>query len=392
MPLLAIGLNHQTADVPIREQFSVSRNNLPQILLGLKKAGVSEVILLSTCNRTELYCVAEHSSSVIEALCLLCQVNSKNLPNIWYIYHDQAALCHLVSVATGLDSMILGEPQIFGQVKEAYACAKQAGTVGKILHQIFQHCFFLTKKIRSETNIGKNPVSIAFAATTLAKHIFAEPAECKVLLIGAGDTIARTAQHFHKQGVHQFYFVNRTISHAAHLAETFQAPVFELSELAHPLAEADIIVTATESRSYLISYTLLAEITKHNLSKPILLLDLSIPRNIDPDITRLADCYLYGIDDLQSVVLDNFEKRRDAAELAKEIIQHEVAQFFCKQKNTVQNEKIAHFTEHLAAMISAFEEDTQHMHATETVITAAKKLVRHTHYQTLKFLRSWHDS
>lgn len=387
MPLLAIGLNHQTASVAIREQFFVSHTMLTDVLLSLQKTDITEAVLLSTCNRTELYCIAEHSERAIAALCQLCRVDAKTVTAIWYIYHDQAALRHLVAVAAGLDSMILGEPQIFGQVKEAYAAAQQAHTVGKMLHQTFQYCFYLAKKVRSETHIGKNPVSVAFAASTLAKHIFADPAQCNITLIGAGNTIELTARHFQKQGVQHFNFVNRTMARAAHLAEQFQGSAFALSEIPYALAEADIIVTATESQQHLITYDLLEKITAHHTAtRPILLLDLSIPRNIEPKIANLADCYLYGIDDLQSVVLENFEKRRDAAKLAEEIIAHEVEQFFIKQKNVRTAANIHQFNEQIIQLLTDFEQDIKKISNADEVIKTAKKLTKNLQHKLLKFL------
>lgn len=387
MPLLAIGLNHQTAAVSIREQFFVPHTMLADVLLGLQKAGIAEAVLLSTCNRTELYCMAEHSETAIAALCQLCHVDAEKVADIWYIYHDQAALRHLVAVAAGLNSMILGEPQILGQVKEAYAAAQKAHTVGKVLHQTFQYCFSLAKKVRSETHIGKNPVSVAFAASTLAKHIFADPAECKITLVGAGNTIELTARHFQKQGVQQFNFVNRTMARAAHLAEQFHGSAFALSEMTYALAEADIIVTATESQQHLITYDLLEKITAHHTAtRPILLLDLSVPRNIEPKIAKLADCYLYGIDDLQSIVLENFEKRRDAAKLAEEIITHEVEQFFIKQKNALNAASIHQFNAHMIQLLTDFEQDIEKISNADEVIKAAKKLTKAMQHQLLKFL------
>jgi glutamyl-tRNA reductase len=386
MPLLALGLNHQTADLPLREKFAVSSARMPQVLHQLQAAGIAEIVLLSTCNRTELYCVAEHSDEVIAALCAVCGVAVNDMQKVWYVYHGQDALKHLVRVAAGLDSMILGEPQILGQVKEAYELAQQAGTVRTTLHRLFQQCFFLAKKVRSETSIGKNPVSIAFAAATLAKHIFSNMADCHLVLLGAGDTIELTARHFQRQGVNKFYFVNRTLKNAQQLAEKFQAPAFELSELICPLIKADIIITATDSQEFLITKKNVQSIFSQGKPRAILLLDLAVPRNIDPQIANLPDCYLYGIDDLQTVVLDNLEQRRDAAKLAKQIIDRESEQFFYKQKIAEQGAFIEEFNGQVKARVAAFEQDIDAMQNLPEVITRSKKLVKQMQHDVLKFL------
>lgn len=388
MSFLVVGLNHQTASLSVREQFAFPKEKIPEILEVLKqKTQLAEFVLLSTCNRTEIYAAAEHSDILIKVLPEIAKDVFVPQEDIWYVYHEEAALQHLVQVATGLNSMILGEPQILGQVKEAYDLAVQAGMVGKVLHRMFQQAFFLSKKIRHETDIGKNPVSVAYAAVNLAKHIFADLAACKILMLGAGETIELAAKHFSDQGAKTFYFVNRSLENALKLAHYFHASAFELTELETLLPEADIIVAATDSPDALITCPMFQRVVEKHHGRAWFLLDLAVPRNIVPDIANLPDCYLYSIDDLQSIVFDSFEQRQEAAKIAQEIVELEVDGFFRKQKIAIYGEEIKKFTDNVDKMIEQFVQEAGSHTQVKDVMMLGKKLAKRVQHEALEFFR-----
>lgn len=382
MSLLIVGLNHQTAPLAVRECFAFSKENVPKLLRQFNEA---EIVLLSTCNRMEIISNVEHSDALIKTLCTIFQLDQQSLKNHWYVYHEVAAMEHLVRVTSGLDSMILGEPQIFGQVKTAYEIAQQAGTVGKTLNQIFQHVFSLSKKVRSETTIGKNSISVAYTAVNLAKHIFSDLANCRVLVLGAGEAAKLAAKHFAEHHVKVFYFVSRTLENAMALAHQYHGEGFELNELPMLLSKVDIILTAIENQASLISYEMLQQSIKESM-KPLLLLDLSVPRNIAPTIASLPDCYLYTIDDLQAIVQQGFTQRRDAANIANKIIEIEVEQFFRKQKVSAHATEIEHFTCQVENLIAEFTKVAEKNGYCEVEMKEAKKLAKQIHHQALVFL------
>ncbi len=393
MPLLLIGLNHHSAPVALREQIAFSALQITAALPRLcAAAGLSEALILSTCNRTEIYTLAAHSEPVLNWLIAERNLAPSEFSPHWYFHHGLAVVKHLAQVSSGLHSMILGEPQIFGQVKNAYQLAKQAGTLGGHLQPLFQHNFFVTKKIRTDTQIGQKPVSIAFTSVTLVRRIFAEPAACKVLLVGAGETIELVAQHLSELGLKSFRFVNRGLARASALATRFAGEAFELSELTTQLAQTDIIIAATDSAELLIHAEPLMAARAHLKRTPLLLIDLAVPRNIDPLIAKLSDCYLYSLDDLQSLIQETWQSRRDAALQAEAIIDMETRHYA---------KKIRHMA--LAPQISALNQQankirdqqlTEALHslakgaAVETVLQhLAHKLTQQLLHIPMKLLR-----
>ncbi|HVF36294.1 MAG TPA: glutamyl-tRNA reductase [Candidatus Saccharimonadia bacterium] len=330
MSLLALGLNHQTAPVALRERVAYGR---PEALLALGAlralAGVREAAIVSTCNRTELYCEVDDGgeSQLRRWLAQDRGLAPHQLDEFLYRHEDADAVRHLYRVATGLDSMVLGEPQILGQVKEAYHIAREAGTVHSALERLFQTAFAVAKRVRTDTRIGANPVSVAFAAVRLAQQVFADLEKCTVMMIGAGDTIELVAQHLARSGVGRMLVANRTLANAEALAERHDAQPLALADLGRHLHEADVVIASTASREPVVSRDAVAAALRERRRKPMLLLDLAVPRDIEPSTASLDDVYLYTIDDLGAVIEENLRSRRQAAREADAIIDLQVEHF-----------------------------------------------------------------
>ena len=330
MTLLTLGLNYQTAPVSVREKLAFPADILPaalQDLLCVK--GVSEAAILSTCNRTEFYCTtqSENPNVLIDWIAQNKQLHTKELTPYFYSYSDDATIRHIFRVACGLDSMILGEPQILGQMKTAYQAACDAGTMGKLLGKLFQHTFTAAKKVRTDTAIGSSPVSVAFAAVQLAQQIFDKLSEQTALLIGAGETIELTARHLSQQGIGRIIIANRTFEKAHQLAEQFNGYAITLAEMPNHLAEADIVISSTASQLPILGKGRVESALKVRKRKPMFMVDLAVPRDIEAEVEQLDDVYLYTVDDLQHTIEQNMQSRREAAEQAEEIIDTQVAHF-----------------------------------------------------------------
>jgi glutamyl-tRNA reductase len=328
MTLLAIGINHQTAPVELRERVAFADHALPAALEGLRELpSVREVVLLSTCNRTELYAVTEDDGRALDAWMASHPADAGRQDMAAYLYRhqDADAVRHLFRVATGLDSLVLGEPQILGQVKQAWAAARGAGTLGGQLDRLFQQAFVAAKRARTDTRIGANPVSVASTAVHLAQATFARLEDAVVLLVGAGETIELVARHLGK--VKRLLVANRTLAHAQDLASRNGGVALPLDELQRHLAEADIVFCATASREPVIRRAQVEAALAQRRHRPMLLLDLAVPRDVEPAVAELKDAFLYTIDDLERAVEDNRRSRREAAEAAEAIVDLQVARF-----------------------------------------------------------------
>lgn len=318
MSLIACGINHQTAPLAIREQLVFTPEQAIQPLKGFIANGYArEAAILSTCNRTEFYCELENPSHL---LAWLRDYSAVELEPHLYFYQEQAAVKHILRVASGLDSMVLGEPQILGQMKQAVAAAAKAGTLGSVLHRLFQHVFTVTKQVRTDTAIGASPVSIAYAAVTLAKRIFENLSEQTALLIGAGDTIALAARHLFEHKVKRLIIANRTLANAERLAQQFAGEAITIADIPHYLAGADIVITATASPLPILGKGSIETALKARKQRPIFMADLAVPRDIEPEVSHLSNVYLYPIDALQDIVEDNLLSREKAAAQAEQII------------------------------------------------------------------------
>ena len=302
--------------------------SLPAALAALSGLpGVQEVVVVSTCNRTEVYAVTDgDGSGLIDWLATHPQ-GSADLRAYLYQHHGVQAVQHLFRVAAGLDSMVLGEPQILGQVKQAWMAARAQGTLHGALDRLFQHAFATAKRARTDTRIGAHPVSVASAAVRLAQNVFARLDDSTVLLIGAGETIELAARHLSEGKVRRLLVANRTLVHAQDIATRHGGVALPLSELDRHLAEADVVFSATASRETVVARAQVEAALAVRRHRPMLLVDLAVPRDIDPEIAQLKDAYLYTVDDLQRAVEDNIRSRRESAVEAEAIIELQAARF-----------------------------------------------------------------
>ncbi|MEJ2140958.1 MAG: glutamyl-tRNA reductase [Gammaproteobacteria bacterium] len=330
MTLLAFGINHKTAPVEIREKVAFAPEKLSDALQQLTHtANIHEAAIVSTCNRTELYCGVDSGDAniITEWFSHYHHLSSKDVAPYIYTHTDNAAVQHILRVASGLDSLVLGEPQILGQIKDAYAAASEAGTIGRQLNRLFQHTFSVAKQVRTDTAIGASPVSVAFAAVNLAKQIFSDLGEHTALLIGAGDTIELVARHLHEQQVKKIVVANRTIERAQTLAEQFDGEAIALSDIPERLVEADIIISSTASQLPILGKGAVERALKSRKHRPMFMVDIAVPRDIEPEVSSLGDVYLYTVDDLQEVIEEGRQSREQAAEQAEEIIEQQVEHF-----------------------------------------------------------------
>jgi glutamyl-tRNA reductase len=314
MPLHILGLNHNTAPVEIREQVILAGDDCARALRELVQLpGIGEAVALSTCNRTEFY--VEGGPGGDEALRSWLvrdrQLNAQT-GNALYALDDDAAIRHLFRVACGLDSMVLGEPQILGQLKDAFRLAESAGTVGRQLNRLFQHTFSVAKKVRTDTEIGASPVSVAYAAVSLANQFFAGFSQHTALLIGAGTTIELVARHLTGKGIGRLFVANRDIARAHNLATQFGGFALPLSELDGTLPEADMLISSTASPDVVVTLQQMKKAIRQRRRKPIFAVDIAVPRDLDPAIRELDDVYLYSIDDLDQVVMEGQSNRQAA--------------------------------------------------------------------------------
>ena len=330
MTLLALGLNHKTAPIDIRERVSFG----PDIVVGALRslaehAGAGEAVIVSTCNRTEIYCAGDalDGDALQRWLSRFHGLDAALVRPYVYSYRDKEAVCHLFEVAAGLDSMILGEPQILGQVKSAFQTAQNSGAIGKLLGRLFQCTFALAKQVRTDTAIGNSPVSVAFAAVTLARQIFADLSAQTALLIGAGETIELAARHLHQHGLGRMVVANRTVERAHGLAAQFDGYAIALTEIAAHLPEADIVISSTAATHHVVTKDRVAQAMRGRRGDPLFLIDIAVPRDIDPAVNDLSDVFLYDIDDLNGVVEANLEERMREAQRAEVIIEEEMAEF-----------------------------------------------------------------
>jgi len=330
MGILTLGLNHNTAPILIRERLVFPAERLKFALLDLiKLPQIAEAAILSTCNRTELYCGIETDDQniLIDWIAQEQRLRREDFQPYLYFHTDAETIRHMFRVACGLDSMILGEPQILGQMKSAYQAAAEAGTLGKTLSKLFQHTFTAAKKVRTDTAIGSSPVSVAFAAVRLAQRIFDNLSQQTAILIGAGETIELTARHLAESKIGHLIIANRTYDKAHALATQFSGFAISLAELPKHLAEADIVVSSTASQLPILGKGSVESALKARKHKPMFMVDLAVPRDIEPEVAQLRDVYLYTVDDLRNTIEENLKSRQEAAKKAEEIIDTEVEHF-----------------------------------------------------------------
>ncbi|MGB2130254.1 MAG: glutamyl-tRNA reductase [Marinobacterium sp.] len=324
MALLALGINHKTASVEVRERVAFAPEKLAEALHeAQRQAQLSEVAILSTCNRTELYCATEleGTRALLEWLGRYHGLDVDELQRCSYAYWNEDAVRHMMRVASGLDSLVLGEPQILGQLKSAYSVAQEEGLVSVELGRLFRSTFTVAKDVRTQTAIGQNPVSVAYAAVSLAQHIFADMKDSRALLIGAGETIELVARHLKRAGVQQITVANRTLARALAVADEFDGRAVELSQIPDELPNTDILIASTASQLPILGKGAVESALKKRKHRPIFMVDIAVPRDIEPQVGELDDVYLYTVDDLREVIEENQRERQSAAAEAEGIIE-----------------------------------------------------------------------
>jgi len=332
MEIIVIGLNHKTATIEIREKVAFDGPKLGQAIEGIKKLDrVKESIILSTCNRVEIYAAVSDkkmgSEQIKEFISRFHNVNRDELDRALYVHEGVNAIRHVFRVASSLDSMVVGEPQILGQVKDAFEFALKSKSTGVYLNRLMKKAFSVAKKVRTETRIAENAVSISFAAVELAKKIFEDLSTKSFMLIGAGEMAELAARHLISNGVIDVYVTNRTYERAKELAEEFDGKVVPFDDFLEELVHIDIVICSTGAPDYILLKDQMQSIMKERKQRPVFIIDISVPRNIDPAINDLDNVYLYDVDDLQDVVDMNIKGRAKEAEKAERIILSEVESF-----------------------------------------------------------------
>lgn len=346
MDLLIVGVNHQTAPVALREKIAFTPEQLGPALKDLKvRENLSELSILSTCNRTEIYAIAtaEQSSNLIAWLASYHKESAEALATCVYSHFGAPALKHLMRVATGLDSMVLGEPQILGQLKDSFNTATEFDALGPRLNRISQNTYRVAKAVRTETAIGESTVSAASTAVDLASQLFASLAECSALLVGAGDTIEIVGKHLRSAGVTDIVIANRTLERAEQLAEQLSGKPATLNDLPVHLANADIVISSTSAELPIIGKGMAERALKTRRHRPIFMVDLAVPRDIEPEVNDLRDVYLYSIDDLQQIITENVSSRNEAALEAEAIIDRAVSEYGRDDKSRQVTDTLVRF-------------------------------------------------
>lgn len=328
MHLFALGVNHTTAPLSIREHVAFPSESLGQALRDLiMQRPVKEAAILSTCNRTELYCNTDEPQAALDWLARYHRLQLSAIQPYTYTLPSREAVKHAFRVAAGLDSMVLGEPQILGQIKQAVKVAEHAGTLGTLLHKLFQKTFAVAKEVRSSTSIGVNSISMAAAAVKLAQRIFGGMRPLSILFIGAGEMVELCAEHFAAQQPHAIAVANRTLERGAALAARFGGKAMLLSDLPEQLADYDIIITCTASQLPIVGLGMVERAVRIRRHRPIFMLDLAVPRDVESEVAELDDVFLYTVDDLAQLVQEGIGNRRQAAEEAESLINIRVDNF-----------------------------------------------------------------
>ena len=343
--IVAFGLNHKTASLDLRGKLSFAPEIVEKVLHDARTIlHVREIVLLSTCNRTEVYLfgnVSDHQ--IVTWLAMIKGTEINALSECFYSFRNEYAVKHMIEVASGLDSLVLGEPQIFGQIKSAFSVAKEAGTVSVNLEKVFQFIFSAAKRVRTETAIGKNPVSVASASVNLASKIFSDLGEAHALLIGAGETIELVAKHLVDNGIGKLTVANRTLNRARSFSERFSADVILLSDMPEMLKTVDILISSTASQLPILGKGAVEFALRRRKYKPMFMVDIAVPRDIEPQVEELADVYLYNVDDLADFIEDNVKARNIEANVAKVIIAEEVNSWSNQHKGLMAIKTIKEF-------------------------------------------------
>jgi glutamyl-tRNA reductase len=408
-----IGLNHRTADVAVRERFALAHACAPETWAVPPQGPLREVFILSTCNRVEVLAVGdacpqscpdmceaaydEARAAILHAWANACGQTAADLEPHVCVLRGQEAVRHLFSVASSLDSMVLGEPQILGQMKDAYRDAVGAHAAGTLINRLLHKAFHVAKRVRSETAVAANAVSVSYAAVELAKRIFGDMRACRAMLVGAGEMAELAAAHLVQAGIRQLIVVNRTPAHAEELAKRFHGEAVPLDRLFDRLAEADIVIASTGAREPIIRPDALQPVLHARRNRPMFFIDIAVPRDVDPAINAFDNVYVYDIDDLKETVEDNVRQRKDEAHKALRIIDEECAAFAAWQDGLTAQPTIVdlirrHETyarEELARTLKRLGDraDAETVDALKTMLAA---LVRKIDHDPIAFLKAGH--
>ncbi len=328
---MAFGINYLTAPRILREKLALNSSASENLMRRMMEAqAINEILILSTCNRTELYGYVEEATQINLLLQCFCQetdITHTEIQECFYSYHDECAVRHLMGVASGIHSMVLGEVEIFGQIKSAFRLAERLGTLGKYLGRLFQTSFSVAKQVRSQTGIGLNPLSVAGIAVKLAERIFTDIKQATVLLVGAGDLIRLAGIHLKEAGVRKIMVANRSQIRGGNLAQLLGAEAITLEQIPERLFECDIVLTGTGSPLPLLGKGMIERALKKRKGRTLFMIDLAMPRDIEPEVSKLDAVYLYCLEDLQNILQENRHKREKEIEMAKHIIQQEAQDF-----------------------------------------------------------------
>ena len=337
MSIILAGVSHHNTPLSIRERLYFPETHMDEWLDRLAGySGLDERIILSTCNRVEVYSAAEDFDQGLDAIHRFFlesrDIGADELNAHLYVHREAEATRHLFTVASSLDSMVVGEPQILGQVKEAYRVAQASGHAGKALTNLFSRAFRVAKKIREQTPIGESPVSVSSVAVDLAKRIFGSLAGKNVLLLGAGEMGEAAARHLKASGADNLHVANRTLARAQELAAKLKGSTVSFDNLEGALIEADIVIASTAAQGFILDKPIVAAALEQRRDAPVFLIDIAVPRNVAPEVNDLEDAYLYDVDDLQSVAADNLRGREEIARDAREILESEVQTYLARQQ------------------------------------------------------------
>ncbi|WP_166238888.1 glutamyl-tRNA reductase [Paenibacillus turpanensis] len=367
MHIIAVGLNYRTAPVEVREKFTIAAENMPLALQQLiQTKSMLECVIVATCNRTEIYAIVDRfqicGQYVRSFMEKWFHIPRAEFNNHLYIYEDERAIEHLMRVACGLDSMVLGETQILGQVKDAFQLAQSQGVTGTIFNQLFKQAITVAKRAHSETTIGENAVSVSYAAIELGKRIFGDFSGKKVLIVGAGKMSELTVKHLKSNGAAKVMVVNRTKARAEELAEKIGGVAYDMSDISSVLREADVVISSTGAKGYVLSQNEVRPAVEERASRPLFMIDIAVPRDLDPALSDLPNVYLYDIDDLEGIVEANMEQRRKEADKIAYMIREEMDAF--KQWNKLLG---------VSPVIRALQEKAAEIHE-ETMASLLNKL------------------
>jgi len=393
MPLVVVGLNHTTAHIDIREKMSVTQKAIAQVSEQLcQHEKIDSCVITSTCNRTEFYLDCDSPETAQTQFCLFFGYSYNQISKHLYVYSNLDCIKHLFAVASGLDSLVLGEAQILGQVKTSYDISKQRGLLNKTTERFFQTAFRIAKSVRSNTDIGKNPVSIANSSVQLSKQIFGELNKQKILVIGAGATSELLLRYLSKHTYHSLAICNRTLSSANKLAKQFNCSSFEFSQLSNQISGFDLIFSATSSPQPVIGFDMIKSALSQRKHRPIVIIDIAIPRDVDVSVKKFNDIFYYAVDDLQKVISNNLKNRQQAAVVAKEIIKTEAESFCYWLKSQQHTQLISKFQQETAkirkqSLDKALKQLHKGQNIEEVLFELANNLTKKLNHTPVKAIR-----